>query len=147
QLSLSADGIGAGQSVFEERTVDGVVYVHLPSLSNRLAGGRPWMALGLPADATGGGMTSSPFGLAGSTDPTQVIGFLEKVSDDVKLVGPETIRGVDTTHYSATVDFAKVVDRANVPSGMRDTIMQFSGLFGNVPVDVWIDGDGRLRQE
>jgi hypothetical protein len=149
QVSLSADGpLGTVLNGFEERTVDGVIYMSLGSLSDEVGGGKPWIAVDLPGVAKNGGPFGSPLGLMGPSDPSQAIAYLEKVSNDVKLVGPEKIRGVDTTHYAATLDLEKAIDSStNVPPGLRDNLKSLSGLFGTIPADIWIDGDGRLRQE
>jgi hypothetical protein len=149
QLSMSIDGAIGNlvQNGFEERTVDGVLYARVPSLSRGLPGGKPWIAVEVPGGANNG-VSTSPLGLMGPTDPSQAIAYLEKVSNDVRLVGHDQIHGVDTTHYSATLDLAKAIDGdANVPPGLRDSMKELAGLFGHLPADVWIDADGRLRQE
>jgi hypothetical protein len=61
-------------------------------------------------------------------------------------VGREEVRGVDTTHYTATVDVAKAA--AAVPAAMRATVEKIRDLLGiaDIPTEVWIDGDGRARR-
>jgi hypothetical protein len=150
QLTMYFDGpLGSALSDgFETRTVDGVVYMRMPS---GLAGipmteGKPWFAI--DSSKFGGPGDSSPLDLSGQADPTKALAYLEKVSSDVREVGSDSIRGTDTTHYRATLDLAKSVDvnGKNVPPGLRDSVKQFAGLFGTIPADVWIDGDGRLRR-
>ena len=58
----------------------------------------------------------------GQSDPPQFLAYLETVSAGVTKVGTETMRGVDTTHYHATLDLAKAVDRADVPPSLRDEL-------------------------
>jgi hypothetical protein len=148
QTTMTIDGpVGkiAGDE-FEVRTLDGVVYVRVPAgLDVPGADGKPWVAV---TPSAGSADTTSPFGLSGQTDPTKVLAYLEKVSDDVQVVGSEQVRGVDTTHYHATLSLAKTIDENSdkVPAGLRDSIKSLAGLFGNMPADVWIDGDGRLRR-
>jgi hypothetical protein len=151
QMTMYVDGpLGSALSDgFETRTVDGVVYVRWPSglPGNPSSNGKPWFAM--DTSKSGGAGGSSPLDLSGQVDPTKALAYLETVSSDVREVGSETIRGADTTHYHATLDLAKSVDLngKNVPPGLRDAMKQFAGLFGTIPADVWIDGDGRMRRE
>ena len=127
----------------EMRSVDGVAYIRLPAGLPGVPDSKPWLAVDT---SKLGGSGGSAFGFTGEADPTKALAYLETVSSDVREVGSETIRGADTTRYRATLDLAKSVDGANVPQGLRDTMKQFAGLFGTIPADVWIDGDGRLRR-
>jgi len=151
QMTMSFGGLLASalSDGFETRTVDGVVYVRMPSGLPQILnpGGKPWIAI--DTSKIGGAGGGSPLDLSGQADPTKALAYLEKVSSDVREVGPETIRGTDTTHYRATIDLAKSVDvnGKNVPPGLRDSIKGFAGLLGTIPADVWIDGDGRMRRE
>ena len=68
-------------------------------------------------------------------------------SGDVKKVGTEEVRGVQATHYSGTVDMAKMVDRS---SGLdAKTLEAFkaqmnkSGITTDT-VDIWVDKDDLL---
>ncbi|WP_329401272.1 hypothetical protein [Streptomyces melanogenes] len=68
-------------------------------------------------------------------------------SGDVKKVGTEDVRGVQATHYSGTVDMAKMVDRS---SGLdAKTLEAFkaqmtkSGITTDT-VDIWVDKDDLL---
>ncbi len=81
---------------------------------------------------------SAPFVLPISS-PARAFDLLKSVSDNVQLVGQETIGGVQTTHYRATVDLNQAVatlgSPETVPSGQS-----------TVPVDVWVDGQGLIAQ-
>jgi len=151
QMTMHVDGpLGSVMSDgFETRNVDGVVYLRWPSglSGNPTANDKPWLAI--DTSKFGGAEGGSPLGLSGQIDPTQALAYLEKVSSDVREVGSETIRGADTTHYHATLDLAKSIDvnGKNVPPGLRDAMKHFAGLFGTIPADVWIDGDGLMRRE
>ncbi len=147
-LTMHFDGpIGSAMGDgFEIRVVGGTVYMRLPSaLQLPLMQGKSWIAVDGTSD---GGSLSSPFGLGTQSDPTKALAYLETVSNDVRAVGSEPIRGVDTTHYTATLDLGKAIDAntKNVPPGLRDSMKELAGLFGNIPADVWIDSDGRLRR-
>lgn len=131
-------------SGLEARSVDGVAYVHLPA---GLAAGKDWIAIDtrkLGVTPNGGGNTA--LGIGGTTNPTKILAYLEKISSSVDTVGTETIRGVETTHYHANIDFAKVVNAEDVPPALHDALSQIDSMIGTVPADVWIDGNGLLRR-
>jgi len=138
-------GMGMGDG-FEIRGVDGTVYMRMPAaLQIPLTEDKPWIAVDVPS---GSNSVSSPFALGSQTDPTKALAYLEKVSDDVREVGSDQIRGVDTTHYAATIDLGRAIDATNkeLPAGLDDNMDELAGLFGNIPADVWIDTAGRLRR-
>jgi hypothetical protein len=132
-------------SGIETRSLDGVVYMRMPI---GLPSGKEWVAIDTKKFGdldNGGGNTA--LGVGGGSDPTKMLAYLEKVSDGVEEVGTEKVRGVETTHYSARVDLAKAIDRADVPPRLRDAVDELAGKVGAVPVDLWIDGDGLLRRQ
>ena len=163
-LSVSADGAidfasGASQTNMtfdgpfasfltggiETRTVDGVVYVRMPV---GLLSGKQWIAVDTKRfGATGRGSGDTALGIGSQSDPTKILAYLGKVSNGVQLVGTETIRGVETTHYRATVDLTKAADAAELPPSLRAAVGRLSSKVGDIPVDVWIDADGLLRRE
>ena len=92
---------------------------------------------------------SAPFGNVGqSSDPTKFLAYLEKASDNVQKVGTDTVNGVEATHYHATIDLGKRIDAAKVPPALREHVRQLwtkSGVSApTLPVDVWVDGEGRV---
>jgi hypothetical protein len=148
RLTMYIDGISAlgMDDGVEIRTVDGVVYTRMPGLFADLpgfTGDKSWMSF----DATGRPVGGALFDMTGQSDPTKTLAYLQKISSDVREVGTEDVRGVETTHYHATIDFSKTIPEAEVPEGMRDEVKEFTGMFGSIPADVWIDGDGRMRRE
>jgi hypothetical protein len=71
---------------------------------------------------------------------------LRGVSNAVEEVGRSTVRGVDTTHYRATIDVGKALTR--VPPAQRDRLANAFSKFTSptIPVEVWIDSDGLPRK-
>jgi LppX_LprAFG lipoprotein len=119
----------------------GVMYMKMPFLSSELANGKPWVKFDLRTAAKSAGIDLGSFG---AVDPKQGLQQL-LASGDAKKVGTETIDGVETTHYHAAIDPSRV---ANVPAPQRRKLRQIlKGMNGSAPVDVWIDGDGRVRRE
>jgi len=81
-----------------------------------------------------------PFG--GMGDPS--IGFrdlLKGIGVTGTAVGHEVVRGVDTTHFRATIDGST----AGAPGGSLFGGMGQPGA-GKLPADVWVDAAGRLAK-
>lgn len=73
------------------------------------------------------------------TSPSQAFDLLKNISDNVQVIGTETINGVSTTHYRVTVDLGKAASTLEHPEGMP-------AVQGTVPVDVWVDSQGLIAQ-
>lgn len=87
----------------------------------------------------------------GGADPAALMAGLAAISG-VEEVGPERVVEVDTTHFSGTITYRQMMEvagaeQAEALQGMLDQ----QGLgddFLDTPLDldVWIDGEGRVRQ-
>ena len=148
QFTAQLDGAAASflPDGIEMRMVDGVAYMKLPaSLGGLLggSGGEQWMSLSIPK---GGAAGAGAFSGVDQSDPTQFLAALQKISDDVTEVGKATVRGVETTQYHATLDLGKSVDNADLPPALRDKVKGFLGNAPAIPVDVFVDSDGRVRR-
>ena len=129
----------------EVRTVGSVAYVHLPANLQGLAGGKPWIAADVPTvDGLAGAQLGLP-GLGQGFDVRTLLDWLRGVSGTVTQVGTDTIHGAAATHYRAEVDLSKAA--AAAPPAVRDGLAQAAQAVGGpIPVDVWVDGQGRLVQ-
>ncbi len=130
-----------GFGTIEQRTVDGIIYMRLPAGTSP---GKPWLSVD-PRQLLGASLK----GLAGSqSDPTQYLAFLAGVSDRVKIIGTEAVRGVATTHYRAVIDMSKALRDAWMPRALRDRLAIYAPNFGSakLPTDAWIDAQGRARK-
>ncbi len=81
-------------------------------------------------------------------------------SRGVEEVGHEEVRGVETTHYTATVSLGELAEQEleALPPELRDKVgpggpalAQFGRLGAylhdiDAPTEVWVDDDGRLRK-
>jgi hypothetical protein len=136
ELHISMPVVGS----IDERVVDGVIYMNLgsfPGAPDDVAG--KWVKLD-PAQLDDGTLGD----LADQTEnssPTQGLEYLQGLSGDVENLGQEDVDGVATTHYRASIDYAKVLDRLpNATDAQRDALSKL----GVVPADVWIDGQDRV---
>jgi hypothetical protein len=106
------------------------VYLSGPALAGKLPAGKTAVKV-----ASAEGLAGIP---SGTSSPVDTLQQLNQIGANVTQVGRESVRGVDTVHYSATIDPSK----ASSSGGSQTiTLPSFS-----IPVDVWIDGDGRVRR-
>jgi hypothetical protein len=124
-------------------------YIRFPLLAKELPAGKTWIkgdAKDL-SNASAGQM--SQFGSLAGTDPRDVFGFLKAVFGSIEAVGSEEIRGVDTSHYRAVIDTAKL--QQLVPEAQRQSLgglEQSAAQAGlsELPLDIWIDAEQRVRK-
>ncbi|GAA3747492.1 hypothetical protein [Streptomyces tremellae] len=132
-----------GSQQIEERTLDGMLYEKLPSSTSKrlLPGGKSWLKIdmGEVSSSFGGGSASS----AQLTDPAAPFSYVKNLSGkDVTKVGTESVGGTRTTHYRVAVDVGRLAP------GDSSRARQLRQQLGNtLPVDLWLDGRGRIRQE
>ena len=116
----------------EQRIVDDMIYLSLPQ--------EPGVFYSLKLSDVAG------TALGGSTDPTAGFQSLKAASDDVEEVGTETIRDVETTHYTGTFDVAEAIEQAQGPTkSVLESTLGTAGL-ESVPFEVYLDDEGRVRR-
>jgi hypothetical protein len=126
-----------------------LVYIHFPLIEDKLPAGKTWVKGDVKELAGAGGGDLDQFGSFAGTDPRDVFGMLKAVSGSIRSVGTEEIRGVETSHYMATIDIAKL--EKLVPAAQRESLGGLdqaatqAGLTG-IPIDIWIDGDQQVRK-
>ena len=136
----------------EEVLNDGHLYLKLGAMGSMLGVTTPWVEI-TGADALTKQLSGSS-GLGLDPNDTSNLGsdylaFLQGVGGTVTEVGPETIDGVDTTHYKADVDLqqalAKVGDKlgAEAKKRLQD---QAAKVSGTMPIEVWVGADGLVRR-
>jgi hypothetical protein len=142
---------GAGSLDMTERLVGTTIYMRSPMLTQKIPGHKPWLKMDLDAIGRSQGVSFSALMNSSSSDPAQVLTYLKGVADGVQVVGNEAVAGVPTTHYRAVVSFRRMLDRLP-PRARRQwaqSLERTSGVSPDAtePMDVWIDGQGRARQE
>jgi hypothetical protein len=137
---------GAANAVTETRYLNGLLYQRIPSEATGLSGGKQWIAMDVNQVAArqnrsglGSLLASAP------SDPSQLLTYLTAVEGQVTTVGPDTVDGVPTTHYDATIDLDKV---ATVDPGAASMTKQLEQEIGStsLPVQLWVDQQNRLRR-
>jgi hypothetical protein len=127
----------------------GTAYIHFPLLAKQLPAGKTWIKGDAKDLSSAGPDQLGQFGSLAGTDPRSVFALLKGVSGSIEAVGSEKIRGVETSHYRATVDTAKL--QQLVPADKRqslgslDQAAKQAGVT-ELPLDIWIDAEQRVTK-
>ncbi len=146
-LDMSEAGRAARQDLgTAELLFDGtILYMRFPALVQALPDVGPWIKFDLERFASDRGLELGQLSQLSQSDPSQTLQYLRGAGDDVDEVGEEDVRGEPTTHYGTAIDLDRVAE--TVPEQRRaiEQLIQMSGM-REVPTDVWIDDDGRVRR-
>jgi hypothetical protein len=149
--ALGADAEQARGLMPDQMIMDGtVMYMRMPALAS-VRPGKSWLRLDIVAMAAQQGLdTGALTSQLGQNDPSKFLEYLRGASERVTEIGPDEVRGVQTTHVHAVIDLTRA------PDGLTDeqkaqyeqAIAQLSSQSGltEIPVDVWVDADGLLRR-
>jgi hypothetical protein len=128
----------------EVRSTGQDYFVHLPPQLKGVGGGKPWVRVDRGTlQALAGSQLGVP-GLGTTLDFSRVLAWLRGVSGQITTVGNERINSTRTTHYRAQVDVSRVAATSGADANDASALAQSVGR--TVPMDVWIDAQGRLRQ-
>ncbi len=141
--ALSGGGAGAVRMIFQYP----VIYMNMPFLAGKLPEGKTWMKLDLTKAAQSAGIDLSQLSSLNQTDPTQFLEYLRASSGGVAVVGSESVDGVPTTHYRATLKLSNILGRlpSNEQAAAKAALEKLAAG-GAIPVDVWVDVQGRVRR-
>lgn len=141
EMTITTEAPGMELSL-EERVVDGVVYVNLSDIPG-FGGG--WISLDVSEAFGTDGLGNS---VGAQPSPTEQLDQL-RAAGDVEEVGTEEVRGEEVVHYTANLDFRKLLDEGVDALGETlgaDQVDFFTQLLdevgGDATVDVWINDDG-----
>jgi hypothetical protein len=123
----------------EERQFDRTLFVLLPEQAGPALGGKKWVKVDLDHTTAA---SPDPFNLY-AFDPQQLVTAVTTVGD-AKLLGSEDVRGTHTTHFSGTLDPAKVASSGVGPTFAAAFTKATKGA--PTPVDVWLDDAGLVRR-
>jgi len=143
QLTMKVTANGRETPV--ETIVSGdTFYMRSPVFARAVGQGKEWIKLDLGTITQQRGVDLSGL-LDASPTPANALAYLEGTVD-VKKIGSESVRSVDTTHYAVNADLRRAVDRA---SGVtRRALQQVIAQTGirKLPLDVWLDANGYIRK-
>jgi hypothetical protein len=127
-LAESGSGMPRQEGRADAVWTGGVLYVRSPYLAHRRGIQRPWIR----------------YGRGGAAAASGLLGYLRAV-EEVRRQGFDTIDGVRTTHYSATIDFRRYAIGARPGEvGALNGLMRVTGA--SLPVEVWVDSADRIRR-
>jgi hypothetical protein len=127
-----------------------VMYMHFPAVDEKLPAGKSWVRVDLAEAGRRQGFDFDQLRQFTGSDPRKLLEYLRAVSGEIEVVGSEALRGVDTTHYRATVDLRRY--ETLLPPEQREelktllgNVVEQSGV-SEIPFDVWIDANGFVRK-
>lgn len=125
------------------------IYMKLPFLSSHLPSGKSWMEINVDAAAKAHGIDLAELSSLNEANPDQYLDFVRSTGN-VQSLGSQTIDGVRTTRYRATIELSRVaerapVDRRAIAEASVKHMEQLTGL-SSMPMEVWIDAQQRIRR-
>lgn len=143
-----------GKSVaISSQYAGGALYLELPDAQHSpITHGRKWIEYDVNDAAAALGIQSSSLAGAGSSsDPSKQLSYLRAAGGNVTRVGSGQAQGTPTTHYRATIDWARYPERVppSQRAAARSSVSVLERLTGSSSqtVDVWIDTEHRVRRE
>jgi len=127
-----------------------VMYMKFPLLASQLNGAE-WLKLDLDRLAALSGTSLGQFGAFGAGDPRAILDTLGAVSGSIEPLGRDDVRGVETSHYVAMLDPAKLAQAAAKQGASSDLVSKLASSFsqlglGPLPLHVWIDDQQLVRK-
>jgi hypothetical protein len=144
RLSMTVEGTGGATTV--DTIVDGtVLYIRSPVFQQVLPAGKEWVRLDLAQLAKQQGVDLGSL-VDSNPTPNGALAYLRGSTGKVRDLGKEKVRGVETTHYRATIDLEQAARQAK--GSTRESIRRVIDVAGvkNLPVDVWVGEDGYVRK-
>jgi hypothetical protein len=123
------------------------VYMNMPFLAGKLPEGKTWMKLDITKLAQAEGVNISSFSSMEQSDPTQYLSYLRASAGSVVKLGQQTVDGVSTTHYSATLQLSRILEHlSGATQAAVKSMIEKLGSSATIPAEVWIDAQGRVRR-
>jgi hypothetical protein len=148
---LSALPGGGGNGQIQMVFLYPVIYMNMPFLAGKLPEGKTWMKLDISKAASAAGIDASSLSSLEQSDPTKFLDYLRSSSGGVVSLGGATVDGVQTTHYSATLQLSHILaslpgsEQAAAKAALEKLGTAGAGV-GGIPVNVWVDAQSRVRR-
>lgn len=150
-LRMDASAV-AGEAAGNDAVIDlvldrNVIFMRFPLLTELVPGAKEWLKLDLAQLAE---QANVPLNLdqLSQADPTQALQFLRGATEEATKVADEELRGDKVTHYKVSLDLKKAAEAAKKALGDEQEALgsAISKLEGELPAEVWIDEEGRMRR-
>lgn len=88
------------------------------------------------------GQVNTPIG---QQDPAEQLQLMRGVSDDLRVVGADQVRGTAVQHYTTTIDPKRLAANVSVvvPGSLTEKAVR---SLEPMPADVYVDDEGRVRK-
>ena len=121
------------------------LYVGSSLFAGQLPTGAKWMKIDMSRVGQAAGLNPSQL-LNGESNPAEILQYLKASGATVAKVGSQRIRGVPTTHYSATINIEKAAAAlGGAADGAAQKAISKLGV-SDLPVDVWIHSHDLVRR-
>lgn len=132
----------------EIRLLGGNMYVDGGAAMAKETGGKRWISL--PVGDLDKAAAAEPSAAWANKNPAQDSTFLT-AADDLKKVGPQTVDGVETTHYRGTVSLDELTAQAKkdpATAKQREAaVKQYRDLgVETMTMDVYLDAESRTKR-
>jgi hypothetical protein len=146
RLSLRVGGQGGAavrmDAVLLEEDGSYVVYMRSPLFASQLPRGKSWIRIDLSKQTASLGVDFSSL-----VSTSQTFAPLEKGLVSTTRKGQAVVAGRSTTRYRAIIDVKRAARLVPAYGKQVAAIRRATGVtLGRVPYDVWVAGDGRIRQ-
>jgi hypothetical protein len=118
----------------------GLVMYMRSQLFDKMVPTGKWVKMDLGKIAKKEGVDLGAIMNVNQADPSQSLRML-MASSNARVTGSERIRGVQTTHYAFTIDFAKLAHDNKAFKQLQEATGSVSA-----PAEAWIDAKGRVRR-
>jgi hypothetical protein len=143
QLSMSMSSLQGPMEM--EMVSDGLVmYMKVPALTQMLPKSTPWIKMDLEKAGEQMGIDLGQMMQLGQNNPAQGLEYLAG-AEEVARIGGESVRGVHTTHYEATLSYDRLAEEMPSLGASVERIKELTGI-EEIPADVWIDNEGLARR-
>ncbi len=131
-----------GDGVIEFRSIDETVYIRMPLFAALFGASTEWISFD-----SGESNPLSDLSGAGQLDPGELLAMLTAL-DAIEEAGVETLRGVETVHYSGVLDYDTLLQTLSAAEYQTLQSQYGTTYFAELeaPIDLWIDNDGLVRR-
>jgi hypothetical protein len=141
RAALTVSPPGSAETFQMKMVTEGTMAYMSSRRFRSLPDGNKWIGLDLGFALEQGQESLAP----GNPDAEGELEALEGVSDDIRRLGEEDVRGVPTTHYSGTIAVAEEAERMR-DLGADEIAGRFEQEASPAEVEVWIDAKGLVRR-
>jgi hypothetical protein len=143
---LAMTVVNGGQSTAIDTVIDRtVLYLRSPVFQQALPAGKEWVRLDLAQFAKQQGVDLGSL-VDSNPNPNGALAYLRGSTGDVKDLGTEKVKGVETTHYRTTINLEQAAKRAKGATKQSLRRVIDVARVKKLPVDAWVGEDGYVRK-